>query len=67
MVLLNLPCSTRGLTLKHKDDTYTIILNSRLSFEQQRKTYLHELLHIENDDFAKIDVNVIENNIREAR
>ena len=58
-----LPCKVKGLvreTCEPDGDYYTIVLNSRLSFEQQQKTYLHEVEHIENDDFRKENVNEIE-------
>ncbi len=67
IILLNLPYKVRGLTTKNSDETYTIFLNSRLTFEQQMKTYLHELLHIKNCDFDRTDVNVIENYTHESR
>ena len=58
-----LPYKIRGFvreTCEPDGDYYTIILNSRLSFEQQQKTYLHEMEHIKNDDFRKESVDEIE-------
>lgn len=49
-VLYDLPQGIKGYTL-HKDGFYTIVLNSKLSHEQNKKTYLHEMFHIENGDF----------------
>lgn len=60
-VLMDLPTSrVKGCTIPNDDGSYTIILNSRLSAYQQRATYLHEVSHIVNEDFAKYDVNEIE-------
>ncbi|MBO5098801.1 MAG: ImmA/IrrE family metallo-endopeptidase [Clostridia bacterium] len=50
--LVDLPLTIRGYTSLDPDGNYNIYLNSRLSLEQQRKTYKHELTHIQRDDFA---------------
>ena len=34
------------------DIFYTIIINSRISYEQQREAYKHEMSHIECGDFS---------------
>lgn len=45
--------------MENEDGSYTIILNSRLSYEQNVKSFKHELRHICNNDFSKdvIEVN----------
>ena len=59
--LLNLPCSVRGLAKANSDGSYTILLNSRLSFEQLQRTYIHEMRHIKEDDFhSELNVDLIE-------
>lgn len=58
--LLQLPVTIRGFVKENEDGTYTIVLNSRLSYEQNLKTYKHELSHITNNDFQKHDVNEAE-------
>lgn len=54
--LMDLPCKVRGFCTRSIDENgeehYTIVLNSALSLEQQRETYLHELGHVERDDFS---------------
>lgn len=57
---LQMPYRVKGFVKKNADDSYTIILNSRLSYEQNVKTYKHEIAHITNGDFDKFDVNEIE-------
>ncbi len=57
---LQLPSRIKGQVRKNEDDSYTIILNSRLSYEQNVKTFEHEIAHIKNDDFSKLDVDEIE-------
>ncbi len=46
--------------IKNSDDSYTILLNSRLSHERQLEAYNHALKHIHASDFEKTDVNQIE-------
>lgn len=61
-IFLNLPYKIRGFAVYNTcEDFYTIVLNSRLSYAQNIKTYLHELEHITNDDFnSKLTVNELE-------
>lgn len=59
---MNLPCRIKGYVSKNEDDTHTIILNSNLSIEQNKQTYVHELNHIENNDFDKLIINETEDN-----
>lgn len=51
----NLPTSVRGLCFLDENGEPVIILNSRLTHEQNRKTYDHEKKHIENDDLRNPD------------
>lgn len=56
--LKDLPETIRGFTMLGSDYEPIIILNSRLSVEQQRKTYRHEMNHItsgeiDDDDFSE--------------
>lgn len=46
IVLRDLPESIHGFTVLGSDYEPIIILNSRMSREQQRKTYRHEMDHI---------------------
>lgn len=60
VLFMKLPSRVKGYVCKNEDDTHTIILNSRLSIEQNKQTYVHELKHIENNDFEKSTVNEAE-------
>lgn len=43
------------------DDYYTIVLNSRSSYSQNKKTFNHEIKHILNKDFHNFrDVGLLE-------
>lgn len=46
--------------IKNKDDSYTILLNSRLSHERHLESYEHAMQHIKNGDFDKMDADRIE-------
>lgn len=57
---LQLPLRVKAVSIKNEDDSYTIILNSKLNLEQNKESYLHEIEHIKQNDFDKEDVNKIE-------
>ena len=60
-IFKDLPTQIKALTIKNRDGGYTIILNSRLSYEQQQRSFLHELQHITNCDLEKeCDIDEIE-------
>ncbi len=59
--LYDLPTRIKGFVRKNSDETYTIVINSRISYESQLECYKHEMGHIENGDFDKdIPVDEIE-------
>ena len=48
--LADLPTSVRGFVYHDDDGETYIVLNSRLSHEQNLSTYVHELKHIRRGD-----------------
>lgn len=61
VVYLSLPGTVKGFTVLDSEDFCTIVLNKNLSYEQNVKSYLHEMKHISVDDFYNIeDVDFIE-------
>lgn len=46
VVLRDLPTTARGFVTIGSDNEPLIIINSRMTVEQQHKTYLHEMNHI---------------------
>ena len=48
--------------VKNQDDSYTIFLNSKLSHDEQLKSYSHALMHIQRNDFDKEKADSIEYN-----
>lgn len=51
----DLPLPIRGTVVK-KDGEYCIIINARYNHEIQELTLLHELKHIDQDDFDKSSI-----------
>ena len=50
--LYDLPCKCRGFILRDPyTDEESIVLNSRLTNESNRETYIHELRHKKMGDF----------------
>lgn len=59
--LIDMPCSIPGITVMVDSDTFCILINARLSHEQQCTAYDHEINHIDNKDFDMMyDVNELE-------
>ena len=50
VVLKDLPVKIHGFVCLGSDYEPIIIINSRLSWEQQQKTYKHELQHIQRGE-----------------
>lgn len=61
IILADMPCTIRSYVVSNPDFSYTIVLNSRLSHEQNLLSYSHEMAHIQNGDYdKKCDVNILE-------
>lgn len=57
----NLPVSIAGYTVLNADNTYTVILNARLTFERRMQAYQHEIQHILTGDYdRRADVDILE-------
>lgn len=52
VVMQDLPTTIGGFT-KETDGYYTIVLNSRMTHERNRQSYIHEMSHIDNMDFDR--------------
>lgn len=55
VVLQDLPPHIKGFICLGSDYSPIIVLNSRLSVEQQRKTFWHEISHLERGDLDNED------------
>lgn len=51
IIYQNLPTTIGGF-IKETDGFYTIVLNSRMTFERNRETYADETDHIDNRAFG---------------
>ncbi len=49
--IIDLPCTIRGYTALDDEGDYNIYLNARLSPQQQKNAYSHELKHITRNDW----------------
>ena len=60
VIYLDMPTTIRSYVIS-RNDFFTIVLNSKLSCEQNAVSYEHELNHIKNGDYEKkCSVNMIE-------
>lgn len=55
VVLIDLPSKIRGFVCLGSDYNPCIFLNARMTAEQQRRTYKHEVEHIVNGDMDDDD------------
>ena len=53
VILADMPARIPAYSVANSDQSYTIVLNSRLCYERQLQAYYHEMKHIENGDFEK--------------
>ncbi len=53
VVYADMPVSVRSYVVVNADESYTIVINSRLSYDQNLVSYNHELDHILNGDYEK--------------
>lgn len=53
VVYIDLPCTINSFTVSNADMSYTIVLNSKKSHQQNLQAYLHEYRHILDGDFEK--------------
>lgn len=60
VIYADLPLTVKGVIVRSFDEEefYTIVINSRLSAEQQRAAYYHELTHVKAKDFDQLDKSV---------
>lgn len=49
--LLELPPTIHGATVLDSDGNFNVYINSLLSYDAQRKTARHELIHIKKEHF----------------
>lgn len=61
VIYIDLPYSINGMTVKDSSEFYNIYINAHLCVEAQQKALLHELTHINRNDFYSMeDIKKIE-------
>ena len=61
VVLLNMEYGIHEQVTRNHDDSFTVFLNARDTFEMQMQSYVHAIKgHIANDDHYKLDVQEVE-------
>ena len=58
----SLPARVKALVVQDVFGDYDIIINSDLSHAEQIEAYKHELEHIKDNDFERLDADQIELN-----
>ncbi|MGN0402618.1 MAG: ImmA/IrrE family metallo-endopeptidase [Acetatifactor sp.] len=53
VVYVDMPAGVRSYVVLNSDESYTIVINSRLSHEQNLLSYYHEIDHIKNGDYDR--------------
>lgn len=48
----DMPCTIKSFVRKNEDDSFTIVINTRIGSAEQRKAFAHELKHIIDDDLS---------------
>lgn len=48
---IDLPATTKGMTVQDEDGFYNIYINATLSVDAQMKAIQHELRHVQRGDF----------------
>lgn len=65
IVITRLTPHVKAMTTPNDDGTYTIIVNDHLSREEAIKEIVHELTHIEGNDFsAEAQATLLEEMVR---
>lgn len=64
VIYADMPATIKAYTVNNNDDSFTIVLNSRLNREQHLISYHHELSHIARGDYDRqcMDADIIEIN-----
>lgn len=53
LIYHELPNTVHALTHANDDGSYTILINANLCYERQMAAVLHELTHIQGNDFTR--------------
>lgn len=57
---VELPTTIPAYVVSNPDMTFTIVLNSRMSWERRMQAFRHEMKHIINGDYERSSADLIE-------
>jgi hypothetical protein len=60
VVYEDMPGRVKGFNIENSDGSHTIFINAKLNYEQALQVYYHEKSHIENNDFEKENIDLVE-------
>ena len=60
IVLLDDAYGVPGSIWHNSDDSYTVFIDAKLGSQRQQEVFMHEINHIQRNDFEKTDVQQIE-------
>lgn len=66
VVLMDVDTMVGESIFKNADDSFTILLNSRWSAEEQRRCFDHAISHIRHNDWEKTNADEIERERHES-
>lgn len=66
VVLMDVDTMVGESIFKNEDDSFTILLNSRWSAEEQRRCFDHAISHIRHNDWEKTNADEIERERHES-
>lgn len=58
--LIDFPNRGKEMVIPNEDDSYTVLINARLSDVERMAAYEHAMKHIVGNDFEKDEVQIIE-------
>lgn len=53
VLFMDMPARIPAFVKANSDNSYSVILNSRLTHERRMQAYQHEISHIKNGDYDK--------------
>lgn len=59
--LVNLPLGVNGMVIEDENGFYNIYINEKLNDISKISAFNHEIMHINNNDFAKEKASVFDN------
>lgn len=59
-IMLDMPSQIKGYTISNPDNSFTVVLNSKLTHEQHLISFKHEINHIRHRDFEGSNADDVE-------